>query len=304
MKTNPFNYILVLFFSCMLAMSACEEKIDLNLTPNKPLLVVEAYINNIQSQYNYVVLTRSQDYFSPNLNNVPVQNAAVFITEGMVTSSGGYAWDTSSRVQLTELNNPLVPPAFRQGVYFDPRIVSDPNAALRGMIGKAYLLEIEAEGQRYSAITSLPTPIEIDSLTFGFESVNDSNERRVRITNHYQDPDTLGNSQLYYWIENDDRNSFGWGGIDKSRFPGKDDQTNGQYIRLTHPNRFEVPDTIDYYMASVNKDVYNFWESYDEARNNGGPFSTPVQLKSNLRGAAVTGCFSGFSLSYRRVFSR
>lgn len=304
MRTNSINKIILLFFVSMLLLSACEEKIDLNLPSNKPLLVVEAYINNIESQYNYVVLTRSQDFFSPNLQNVPVQNATVYITEGMLNAMNAYEWDNNSRVQLTELNNPLVPAAFRSGVYFDPRNLTNPAAALRGNVGKAYLLEIISEGNNYTAITSLPTPVEIDSLTFGFESVNDSNQRTVRITNHYQDPDSLGNYQLYYWRENDDRNSFGWGGLDKSRFPGKDDQTNGDYIRLTHPNRFGIPDTVDYYMASVNRDVYNFWESYDRARNNGGPFSTPVQLISNIKGPNVTGCFSGFSLSWRRVISR
>ncbi len=121
-------------------------------------------------------------------------------------------------------------------------------------------------------------PVPIDSLTIGYGYIDkdDNNKTKYRITNHYKDPDTLGNSQFYYYRFSENRNNFGWGGISKSRATGTDDLTNGQEIHLTHPRGFVVKDTVDYYMASVTRDVYNFWDSYNKARNNNSPFATPV----------------------------
>jgi hypothetical protein len=87
-----------------------------------------------------------------------------------------------------------------------------------------------------------------------------------------------------------------------SRFSsGTDDLVNGQYIRLTHGNGFEVGDSVEYHMASVERKVYNFWDSFNKARSNGGPFSTPATISSTISGENVLGCFSGFSLSSRTV---
>jgi hypothetical protein len=54
-------------------------------------------------------------------------------------------------------------------------------------------------------------------------------------------------------------------------------------------------------MASVTRDVYDFWENFRDARNNEGPFSTPVTLLNKIQGENVTGCFSGMSLSSKTV---
>jgi hypothetical protein len=59
----------------------------------------------------------------------------------------------------------------------------------------------------------------------------------------------------------------------------------------------QVGDTAIYYLVSVERPVYDFWDSFNKARVNGGPFSTPVVLKSNIKGDNVVGCFSGFAVS-------
>jgi hypothetical protein len=291
----------LIFFITMLA--GCEKDIDINVDTPKPLLVVEAYINNLMPEYNYVVLSKSQGYFEPFLQSPAVGGAKVTITEGQTQPNNTIAWNPVTKVTLIETNNPLAPPGFRSGVYFDPRVFNIPTQALNGKINSWYLLEIEAEGKQYSAITQLLPPVAIDSATVGFPFTRDGIEK-VRITNHYKDPDTIGNRQLYYWRFKENRNNFGWGGLNRSRAPGTDNLTNGEYIRLTHPQGFERNDTMDYYMASVPRDVWTFWDSYNKALDNDGPFATPVSLISNIRGENVTGCFSGMSLVTRRVFIR
>ena len=289
--------ILPLFFSC-------EKNIDLKVASNESLLVVEAYINNALPEYNYGVLSRSQDYYSPSFQSVPVRNAMVTITEGIRQADFSYLWDTASRVSLKEQDLDTLPPIYRVGVYFDPKVFTNPLLALRGKFGKYYLLQIDADGKKYSAITQVMQPVVVDSISVGYPFVNDSGLNKKRITVNYKDPDTLGNRQFYFWKFRDNSYKFGWAGLFKSRAPGVDDLTNGEYIRLTHPQGFELGDTVSYFMASLPRDVYQFWDSYNKARDNNGPFSTPITLVTNVAGNAVTGCFSGYGISTKVVVIR
>lgn len=136
-------------------LTACEKDFDIELEDNQPQLIVEGYINNESPLYNYVVLTRSTDYYTPGLANVPVSGATIFITEGELLPDHSYRWNSSSRVQLREANLPQLPAGYSQGFYFDPRLVTDSANALKGIPGKHYLLEIEDSGRQYSAITAL-----------------------------------------------------------------------------------------------------------------------------------------------------
>jgi hypothetical protein len=287
-------------------LTSCEKNFDIKVSSNTPKLVVEAYINNEMRAYNYVILSRSVDYLSSNIESTPVTDATVTITEGE-RAGDGYNWDIAKKVQLQSLNIPGIPNELAN-IYFDPRLLVDSSTALIGKPGKSYLLEISEGGNQYTAITTLLPPVPIDSLTtgYGYTDVDDSSKYKLRITNNYQDPDTLGNTQLYFYRSYKDGLRFGWGsfGGNRNNNFGTDELTNGQYIRLTHPRGFVVGDTVEYHMASVTRDIYNFWVTFNDARNNGGPFATPVTLATNITGSDVTGCFCGFSLSSRVVVVR
>lgn len=298
------GWLAMLLIGC-LHLASCIKDFDIRIKPNKPQLVVEAYLNNLIPENNYVILSRSLDYLSDSLQASPVSNARVFVTEGEYVN-GRYTWNTASKTILAESALPMIPPNFKTGVYADARLRNSSSAALLGKPGKSYLLEISEGDNQYTAITTLLQPVPIDSLTIGFRFTDeeDSMKQKARLTNHYKDPDTLNNTQLYYFKFYENRQSFGWGGLSRTRAAGTDDITNGEYIRLTHPRGFLVGDTVDYYMASVTRDIYQFWDSYNKARDNNGPFATPVVLKSNIIGENVTGCFSGLSMSTKRVIIR
>jgi hypothetical protein len=295
---QPHLFIVALLF-ISISFISCEKDFNIKTDNNTPLLVVEAYINNQMREYNYVVLSRSLDYFSTDFQSVAVANATVTVTEGEIVNNQ-YVWNPATKIRLSEANLPAVPTNFRQGVYFDPRLATNPQTALIGTPGKSYLLEITEGGNQYSAITTLLQPVQIDSVTTGYKYV-DSGITKLRITDHYKDPDTLNNTYFYYYRYKDNRNNFGWGGISKSRAYGADDLSNGQYIHLTFPRGYALRDTVNFYMASVTRDVYNFWDSYNKARDNNGPFATPVSLVSNIKGNNVTGCFTGLSLSSKTI---
>lgn len=281
---------------------SCERDFHIDLKSGEQELVVEAYINNELPLFNYVVLTHSQDYYDTSVQSIPVTGALVTVTEGGLGTNGNYEWDQSTRKRLIEADVPQVPGGAVPGVYIDTNAYSNPAIALRGKIGKYYLLEIETKGNRYTSITYLPPPVALDSVTSGNYFV-DSIYDKARLTLYYKDPDTIGNTQLFYWQNNfNHRNSFGWGAIGSSRFlPGTDDLTNGQDLQLTPNNGFLLGDTVNYHLVSVERKVYNFWDSFNKARDANGPFATPVKLESTIEGNNVVGCFSGFSLSTKEI---
>jgi hypothetical protein len=285
-------------------MAGCERNIDIDLQTGEQKLIVEAYVSNLGSLYNYVVISNSLDYYNPNFQSLPAKNAIVSITEGTKQTNGSILWDAASTVQLQELNSPLVPLNFRSGFYIDPRIVFDSANALKGRVGKHYRLNIKYENQDYTGYTELLQPVPLDSVNYGYPFVDEDSIEKVRITNNYRDPDTIGNAYFYYWRFKENRRNFGWAGLRKSGAPGRDDQTNGEYIRITHPQPFDYNDTIDYMLTHVTRQTHTFWDSYLDARNNGGPFATPVTIKNYIEGKNVLGCLMGLSVSQKTIITR
>lgn len=296
--------MMVLVMISGFALASCQHDIDINIPDRESELIVEAYINNELPLHNYVVLGRSLNFFDPSFENAAVSGAIVTITEGELLPNRTYNWDQTTKRQLREIRIPVIDTVPVPGVYFDPKLVTDPANALSGVPGKHYLLEISIGNKQYSATTQVLQPIEIDSLTSGyhFKEDGDPDKARARLTVHYKDPDTIGNNLLYYWKNRDNRLSFGWGAMRSDRFATATDEfTNGQYIRLTHSPGFLVGDTVSYHLVHVERKVYNFWNSYNRARANGGPFATPVVLLNTIVGENVVGAFSGFSVSRRRI---
>lgn len=293
---------MVVFIVAAAIISSCEKDFHIELKNGEQEMIVEAYINNEIPLANYVVLSLSQNYYDTAYQSIPVVGAFVTITEGKLDADGTIVWDASTKKRLTEADVPSVPGGAVPGVYIDSLAFMNPPLALMGKLGRHYLLEIETKGRKYTAITSLPKPVVLDSLTSGNYFI-DSIYRKARLTLHYKDPDTVGNTQLFYWRNNfNHSNSFGWGAYGSNRFiPGTDDLTNGEYMNVTPNNGFIIGDTVNYHLVSVTRDVYNFWDSFHKARDNAGPFATPVKLMSTIKGENVVGCFSGFSLSTKTI---
>jgi hypothetical protein len=95
MKENCIILSLILLVSC-------QRDFDIQVKANAPQLVVEAYINNERPEYNYVLLSRSQDYFATGLKGLMIDNAKVTITEGSPGQNNAVNWDTLNSVQLTD----------------------------------------------------------------------------------------------------------------------------------------------------------------------------------------------------------
>ncbi|HRQ49280.1 MAG TPA: DUF4249 family protein, partial [Agriterribacter sp.] len=211
------NLLHVAVITCVLpTLGGCEKDFDLVLDHSEPQLVVEAYINNEIPEYNYVMLSKSQTAADTDITSIPVKGAGVKITPGSLTDNDRIAWDRSATVVLKEVQLPDVPENISDGIYVDPNLQDNPTLALHGTPGKYYLLELEVNGQFYTATTAILYPIPI-SLSTGFHYTEAGGIEKGRITVHFKDPDTTGNCQLFYWRHNDNRESFGWGSLGTSK---------------------------------------------------------------------------------------
>lgn len=275
--------------ACLVAIigfSSCEKDIDVSLPSAESQIVVEAYINQLNPLFNYVILTRSVNYFNPNVNAIEVSGAQVYITEGQVNGTDT-VWDTANKKQMVEIAPDSIP-----GIYF--------NFGLTGKIGYVYKLEIDVEGKYIHGVTTIPQLVPLDSVTSSFRVNPDNNkDTGYFMTIHFLEPAATGNNYRYMYRIGADSLYFGWGSISDEYGVFNDEVINGVYRSFTFGRRFKYSDTVNFYINSVDRPAYNFWSSYDDARFNGGPFATPVQLKSTVQGAI--GSFTGMAVSTKRL---
>ncbi|HLP33708.1 MAG TPA: DUF4249 domain-containing protein [Bacteroidia bacterium] len=274
---------IVLLLLAVVALFSCEEEIEVDVPGNANSLVVEAYINDRFPALNYVILTRSVDYFSAAGGYVPVKDAQVFVTEGTVNGADT-SWDVSTRKQLVEVRTDTV-----RGFYMDPA------QQLLGKQNHVYLLEITSDGKSVRGTTSIPALVPLDSMTYTRE------RREATITLHYNEPVAINNNYFIIYRNGSDSTIRTWG-FHTGAFTFSDDFINGEYRRQTLFTRFNAGDTVNLWMSSIDRLSYNFWESFDDANRNGGPFATPVTVESNITGGI--GCFTGMSTDYKRVVIR
>ncbi len=280
-----FKYISIV--ALLYGSTSCEKDFPITLPDVDNTLVVEGTVNQWSPDLNYVILSRVVKYFDPGLNIQPVSNAQVFITEG-VKSGSDTIWETP--VQFKE-SFVKVLKAKVPGVY-----VAD---GFKAFVGKIYRLQVTTPTENvvgYSELLSAPL---LDSLTY--KEVFDVDGKSIGYNGvaHHNDPPERGNNyRIIYRINNDSIPSL-WGVPDNQDFTFSDELINGIYRDRQLRVKLEKSDTLHYYMASLDRPLYNFWQSFSSAQGNGGPYATPLKLQSNIKGA--TGSFSAYGIAYKYV---
>jgi hypothetical protein len=276
---------LVLTFIGTISFSSCEKEIKIDIPASKQELVVEASINQLSINFNYVILSTTLDYFNPSLSLNAVRGAEVYITEGDVIGTDTL-FDVANRVQFIDYVDTIFP-----GIYLSPDF--------RGVAGKPYQLEVFLkDGRSITGKTFIPEPKSIDSLNFWFE------------------PNNIDTNVFFYmnWMDGPEQDNYrltlkkgflpiltGWG--TGTRFYTLDDsQINNQPRPFFNFSPYKYNDTLHIYLATIGRKEFLFWDSFRGAANNGGPFATPVSVKSNVSGAI--GSFTGYGLTQRSVIFR
>lgn len=270
--------------SSLFLFSACEKEIKVELPAQTNALVVEASVNNFLPTLNYVFISQTVDYFNPNLGALGVNGAEVYITEGDIVGN-----DTIYNIRYQMFDKIL--PESPDGIYLNP--------LLFGQSEKVYKLEIYYQGQTVKGITQIPVRTNIDTVTVRFDGENDGKRRAFPSLTFFDPPEPSYYRMAYTFNRNPIL--LGFGATDRIRLLN-DELVNNETRTFNNYQALSEGDTINNYLCRIGRKEYLFWQSFGSAINNGGPFATPVQLRSTLSGAI--GCFTGYSIDFRQTVLR
>ncbi|HEY9176930.1 MAG TPA: DUF4249 family protein, partial [Flavipsychrobacter sp.] len=133
------------------------------------------------------------------------------------------------------------------------------------------------------------------------------NSRILRI--YFKDPDTAGNYLRYYTSVNNGpmlpalnsvfNDEIINGTAFNSEFPLGEPRaaiTSFDSLGVCYPG-----DTVTVKWTAIEKNVYNFWSTYEYALGTlGSPFATPIQVKSNISNGAL-GVWAGYGALYYTI---
>ena len=252
------KYVILLCF--LVNFTACEEVIELDLNETEPLLVIEAEVRNIIDG-SYVRLSQSKNFYD-HTDFLTIDEAIVTIVEL-----------DGATYNLTEV---------QPGYYKNPDLI--------GIAGKTYLLTVETNGQKYTATSTMPSVVPIDSLRIDFNESNAFSDEGYQVYCHFSDPASEQN--FYKWRIYENQESvdgiFAW---DDELFNGS---SNASYPFFRE--RFESGDTITVEMFGVDAANYEYLLGLEAIYNSGGPgggSAAPGNPTTNLSGDAL-GYFGAF----------
>jgi hypothetical protein len=285
MKRSLFILISLLFFS------SCTEKIDVKLPSSDKKIVIEGSIEN--GKYSEVIITRTIPLFSSVGSTSPsdfyVTDAVVTVSDGITTETLTLMIDSSSSIGLVYKGNTII-----------------------GTSGGVYTLTVVEEGKTYTAITSIPVPVTLDSVWWMPQPPRDTlGFANARLS----EPAGLGNNYRWYAKRPRDRRylapygatwddkyvdgvsfefaySKGYDPTDSENTYENDTIGHGYYLKS---------DTIYIKFCAINKEAKDFYTTFENAlSNNGNPFASPVTILTNINGGAL-GVWAGFGATYDTI---
>jgi hypothetical protein len=255
MRIINLKYYTALLLILLIAAS-CRKVINLDLGNNTGQLVIEGNITN-EAGTQYVTLSRNVPFTSTN--TYPAVTGATVIFDN----------NNGKRVQLTE------GPAGTYAI----------NNAY-GTAGRTYTLSVAADGKTYTANSTMPEVVVLDSIS-SKSSIFDASKNKRQITVFFQDPPDISNQYRFILFVNKVQA--------KSIFAFDDEFINGKYVNLDlQQNDIDIypRDTVTVEMQCIDKPIYTYWYTLMQQQgNNPGGAVAPANPPTNITPAAL-GYFS------------
>lgn len=247
-----------LIFFVVLA-TGCTRVIDLKLGNVSGQLDIEANITSLDSPQ--VIYLRSNVAFSDSNSYPPVTGAIVSVSD--------------------EVGNNYFFAETQPGKYTSP--------AFAGTSGAVYSLQAAFGGQSYTATSTMPAVVRMDSLTDKNRPLNRHQNGRDQkvISVYYQDPPGIINQYRFIeWVN---------GTEVKSIFTYDDQLTDGRYVTidlLEQDIDIYVGDVVRVEMDCIDRPIYTYWFALESQQaNNFNGAVAPANPPTNIS-PAVLGYFS------------
>ncbi|MBA3704743.1 MAG: DUF4249 domain-containing protein [Bacteroidetes bacterium] len=282
--------IIVSFIAFIALLTGCEEDINLSIIGGDRKIVIEGSIEN--GEVATVIVTRNSPLSQTvDFSKILVTDAQVFVSDGTVTEQLIFAVDSTASIPFIYEGNSII-----------------------GMPGKTYYLTVIADGQTFTATTTIPAPVALDSVWWIPQPPEDS---LGFAWGHLSEPVGVGNA--YRWLAKratkDRRYIAPFGAtFDDKYIDGKsfdfaynrgDDPTVDpnitDSISKNEEGYFKNTDTIYVKFTTIDHNSAKFYTTFESAlQSNGNPFASPVTVLSNIKGGAL-GVWAGFGVTYDTI---
>jgi hypothetical protein len=256
----------ILFLIAILLFTSCEKKVDLNYKGNHSRIIIEGNVTNGAGPY-FVKIAKSISLTSTEAYPV-IDDAVVTISDNLGNSE-----------TLAPQGN---------GIYR--------TASLNGVEGRTYTLTVNADGQTYTAQSTMPRQVAFDSIKV--EELTVAGEVEWNIIPVYTDPMAKGDNYRFVLSVNDK--------LINQHFIQNDEIKNG----LVNTFRLEINDddtklkrgdVVNIRMECIDKAVALFYTSLALMADSGpGGGTTPNNPPNNFSNGAL-GVFSAHTVATTRV---
>ena len=253
------NIVLLALFAGVL-LSGCEKVIDLKLDNVAPVIVIDGGISD-ENENQVVKISRTYNFTEPNKFN-GVTGAKLVLTR-----------PNGSLINYTEVS---------PGVY--------QTAKIRGIPGGTYKLDVTVEGKTYSANSTMPGRVMLDSLTFKqfdfFGTVN------TYVAVNYQDPE-LTQNQYRYILKVKGKTAEDM--VNEDRFNNGNKVSDAIFYEL---EELMPGDSLHVEFQCIDRNVYRYFYSLGQTGGGNGPPVAPANPVSNFNNGAL-GIFNAHTSSKR-----
>jgi hypothetical protein len=250
----------------VIILSSCEKIIQVDLNDAPTQFVIEGVISDAREP-QFIKLSRSVSF--TETNSFPaVQGAIVKVTDN--------------------LGNAMIFTETQPGSYTN---------TFRGRPGRTYNLSVEANGKTYTAISTMPQPVPLDSVTVREFTFGAEVSRQLQA--NFKDPVNVFNYYRFVLFLN--------GKQIKSVYTDNDRFTNGNNVRslLFHDDdtdgKIVSGDTATVQMQCIDSHVFTYWYTLaEQSRNGPGGGTAPGNPPSNISNVAL-GYFSAQTQSVKSL---
>ncbi|GAA4793794.1 hypothetical protein GCM10023231_22660 [Olivibacter ginsenosidimutans] len=268
LASTSFFYWRILWGIGLLGLSACEKVIDIDLKDSESKIVIEGNVSD-QEDTHYVYISKTVPFSASGTYN-PVQQAVVDITESVSDSMiivGGIGLKT-------ERTFAEVSPGVYQVTHF------------KAYPGRTYTLHVKVGDEEYTASSTMPMPVMIDSIGTVTDDFFGDDGKTVGVV--YQDPPGVKNYYRYLVTLNGKPTNLVFAYNDKYN-DGKQVQRNLYHEDLD----LKKDDAVMVEQLGVDEAVYRYFNGIQS--NNPGA-AAPANPVSNFSNGAL-GYFSAHTVS-------
>jgi len=255
MQHIKLKYGVIIAAIILFAYSSCQKVINLKLNNAAAQIVIEGNVTD-QLEPQYVFISQSVPF--TNTNTFPaVDGAQVSVSDS-----------TGAVHQFSEIE---------PGIYA--------SSPFKGIYGATYQMNVKTGNNAYTAKSTMPYLVNLDSVTAKIDAFGNSNNRGIYV--NYQDPADVANQYRFVLYVNSEQVS--------NIFTNDDSFTNGRYVKMElfqTATTISANDTVTVEMQCIDKNIYKYWFSLAQQQGEGpGGATTPANPPSNINNNAL-GYFS------------